>query len=87
MAIDCPGCEALIEPVSAPVVSADGYGGPQTISTADLRSWDGPSFETEMPLTDVVFFCPICREVLHSRKPDTSWVWVDWSAIPVVVPM
>ena len=85
MAIRCPECDEEVQPVSAPAVLNRELDTDCTISGSELDGWTPPDGVVEPVMSDIVFFCPICRYVFASEDPDSSWLWIDWSGIPVVL--
>jgi hypothetical protein len=84
MPAECPSCENQVEPVSAPVVDG-AMDTDHQISVYELDNFEATETEYAGGLTDIVFLCPVCRYVFETQTPDSSWLWVDWSGIPVVV--
>lgn len=84
MPAECCHCENQVEPVSAPVVD----GRIKTDNKICAYELDGLlEFEPrgDVELVNIAYFCPICRHVFENARPDLTWLWKDWSGIPVVV--
>lgn len=84
MPAECPSCENQVEPVSAPVVDCS-LETDHRISVYELDEFDASEPIQQSGLTDIAMFCPVCRYVFETETPDLSWLWIDWSGIPVVV--
>lgn len=84
MPAECEACESQVEPVSAPVVAGDIDTDCQ-ISVYELNGLDVACITHERTISTIAFFCPVCRYVFEHMTPDLSWLWADWSGIPVVV--
>ena len=85
MSDECPACDRVVEPVSAPIVLNPDIDTDCIVSVNELRGLDSCDIDVENPVAAIVYYCPVCRYVFETARPDASWMWIDWGGIPVVV--